>query len=157
MKTKLLLGLSLLSIPFMGYANGYVQFNLVNISPSLAFPRVEVQQGSFNYYYMSYSGAQPPVGCPTYDNPAYAPLSVPFDVSKVKSTVFTFTPPDLDVCMSGQEGSNFIAIVGLLITEVNEMDAPHCGAANNLQSPTDVEQATLGIARTANSVNCVSS
>jgi hypothetical protein len=155
MKKKLLLGLGLLSVPFMAYAEGKVQFNLLNTSPSLAYPTVQVEQGLLSYFYISYGGTPVPAGCPVSNHRAFVQLSdltpVPFSVSKVTPSTFTFTPPDLSACMVGQD---IYAIVTLHITKVNEIYGKACSVQPGMTSVHDIVKTNIDITRTSDTFYC---
>ena len=147
MKLKLMLSLGLLSIPFMANANGVAQFTLINGSPSLVYPSIEVQGGNISYYF---SPGNP--GCPTAQNPKKVDLTnVPFSIHKTgqQPTTYTFEMPSgMNGCFSG----NNIAIVFLYITEVDGIpkgtDYP-CGAVTSLSSKDGLGYAGLEIQKTS--------
>lgn len=149
MKRKLLLSLSLLSIPLMANANGVSQFTLINGSPSLLYPSVEVESGYISYYFVNPGNS----GCPTYDNPTKVDLTnVPFKIFKTgqQPTTYTFNlPPKMDACFADNMAAVFLYITN--VDGIPKSTAPYqnCAAVAYLQSKNDVGHAGLEIQKTS--------
>jgi hypothetical protein len=136
MKKTLLLILFAL-FPFIAYADGSIQFSLINFSASTIPNPIKVTGGYIQYYFLPAGAQKLPDHCPLINNPAIANLSSivntwPLPIYLGTESKFTFPDPSMSDCLvkgSGLDGSSLFAT--LFITQVdgiNKLDGV-CTAA----------------------------
>lgn len=162
MKTKLLLGFSLLLIPFMAYAdNEEVQFALINSSSSLVPKPIHVTAGYISYNFMPNGTDEVPAGCPTWDNQENVNLAtivnLPLPILPVsfgKEATFTFhLPSSMAACFKG----SISAIVQLSITEIDgikKQEGTSCGVYTYVNPTYSIGHASINIIKTDGNFYC---
>lgn len=152
MKKKLLLSLGLLSLPFMAYAVGAIQYDLINTSATSIPNPIKVTAGYVTYYFLK-NGL--PAHCPSPSNPAKVDLNtitnLPLPIYLGTESKFTFkTDPAFDDCFIGA------ASVDFYITQVDGIDKQDgfCNTGITSIYNNETEYMSMNIEETTDNFYC---